>query len=80
MHASLTKLTNALSFYRSKIMILDHQIILVESKTFWSSPNYFGKVQIIKSSPEKFNLNLTKMIWTQPKRFGPDQNNLDSPK
>ena len=49
------------------------QIILVEygSNSFWSDPNHIGQVQIIKNSPEKSNLNLTKIIWTQPKRFGP---------
>ena len=26
------------------------------------------------------NWNLTKMIWTRPKQFGPDQNNLGGPK
>ena len=29
-------------------------------------------------SPEKTDLNPTKMIWTPPKRFGPNQNNLYS--
>ena len=66
------------------------QIILVEYKLFWTGPihfgrvqiilEWFGQVQIVKSSPEKSNLNLTKMIWTQPKLFGPDQNNLDGSK
>ena len=37
----------------------------------WLGRNRFGQVQIIKSSPEKSNLNLTKMIWTRPKQFGP---------
>ena len=46
---------------------------MVESRL---STNRFGQVQIIKISLEKFNLNLTKIIWTQPKPFGPDQNNL----
>jgi hypothetical protein len=44
------------------------------------SPNHFGQVQIIKISPEKSNLNLTKMIWTPPNQFVLVQNNLDSPK
>ena len=43
---------------------------------FWLGPNHFGQVQIIKIIPEKSNLNLTQMIWTQPKQFAPDQNNL----
>ena len=33
-------------------------------------PNHFGQVQIIKISQEKYNSNLTKIIWTC-------QNNLD---
>ena len=39
-------------------------------------PYHFGQVQIIKISPEKSNLNQTKMIWTQPKQYEPDQHNL----
>ena len=77
---------NALSFYWSK-MILDHPnnfgrvpIVLERSHLFWWGPNHFGQVQIIKINTEKSNLNMTKMIWTRPKRFGPDQNNLDCPK
>ena len=74
--------TYALSFYGSKF-ILDHPnhfgqapIVLDESNSFWSGPNHFGQIQIIKIIPEKSILNLTKMIWTQPKQFGPDHNNL----
>ena len=51
----------ALSFYGSK-MILTVQIILVEYLSFWTGPNHFGQVQIIKISPEKSNLSLTQMI------------------
>ena len=47
---------------------------------FWTGPNHFGQVQIIKISPEKSNLTLTKMLWTRPKRFGPDQNDWYSTK
>ena len=47
-----------------------------KSNSFWSGPNNFGQVQIIKISPEKYNLNLTKMIWSLPKQFGPYQNNF----
>ena len=43
---------------------------------FRRCPNHFGQVQITKINSEKPNLNMTKMIWTRPKRFGPDQNNL----
>ena len=52
-------------------------MVLNRSNLFWSDPNHFDQFQIIKISPEKSNLNLTKMIWTQPKQVGPDQNNLD---
>ena len=37
--------------------------------------NHFGQVQIIKISPEL--TNLTKTIWTWPKLFGTDKNDLD---
>ena len=54
-----------------------NQIILVEYQLFWTGPICFGRVQIIldrsklqKNSPEKSNLNLTKMIWTLSKQFG----------
>ena len=63
------------------------QIVLDGYKLFWSGPirfgqaqiilDRFGQVQIIKISPEKSNLNLTKMIWTRPKQFLHVQNNLD---
>ena len=56
------------------------QFVLGGSNSFWSGPNNFGKVQIIKYSPEKCYLNLIKIIWTQPKRFGPNQNNFGGPK
>ena len=55
-------------------------MVLDWTNSFWSGAHHFGQVQIIKISPEKSNLNLTKMIWTSPKRIGPDQNNLDGPK
>jgi hypothetical protein len=45
----------------------------VEYQSFWNDPNY-------RISPEKYNLNLTKMIWTQLNQFVPVQNNLDGPK
>ena len=50
--------------------------VLVGSNSFWSGPNHYGQVPIIKVSLEKSNLNLTKIMWPQPKQFGPDQNNL----
>ena len=58
------------------LVLLWVQIDFGPSKSFWSSTNHFGQVQIIKISPEKSNLNLTKRIWTRPKQLGPDQNNL----
>ena len=79
-------LTYVLSFYGSK-MILDCPnnfgqvpIILDGSDLFWSGPNHFRQVQIIKLCPAKSNLNMTKMIWTWPKQFVFFQNNLDGPK
>jgi hypothetical protein len=51
-------------------------IVLDKSNSFWSGPNHFRQVQIIKISPEKYNLNLPKMICTQPKQFAQVQNNL----
>ena len=63
----------ALSFYGTKI-ILDRPnnfgrvpIVLDGSNSFWSGPNHFGQVQIIKISPENSNVKLTKMIWTRQK-------------
>ena len=55
-------------------------IVLDRHNSFLSGPNNFEQVQIIKISPEKSNLNLTKTIWTRPKQFVPVQNNLDCPK
>ena len=63
-----TNETNALSLYGSK-MILERPnhfgqvpIVLDGPNLYWSDTNHFGQVQIIKISPEKSNLNLTKMI------------------
>ena len=70
---------NALSFYESK-MILSHPnpfgrvpIVLDGSNLFWWRPNHFGKVQIIKISSKKVNLNMTKLFG--PKTFWMVQNN-----
>ena len=69
----------ALSFYGSK-MILNRPnnfgqvpIVLEGSNLFLLGPNNFRQVSIlhIKISSEK-----SKIIWTQPKRIGPNQNNL----
>ena len=63
----------ALSLYRFK-MVLDRpncfgwiQIVLVGSKSFWSGPNHFGQVQIRFLLTNFYNLDLVKMICTQPK-------------
>ena len=50
------------------------QIILVEYQLFCTNPIRFGRVQIIKISPEKYNLDPTKTIWTLPKQIVPVQN------
>ena len=55
-------------------------IVSNSSNLFWLGPNHFGQVQIIKISQEKSNLTLTKMLWTRPKGFGPDQINWYSTK
>ena len=47
------------------------QIVLVRSKSFWSGPNHFGKVQIRLFWINFYNLDLCKMIRTRPKWFGP---------
>ena len=74
------KYTNALSFYSSK-MTLDCPnhfgrvpIVLVGSKSFWSGPKHFGQGQIRLFWANFYNLDLTKMIWTQPKQIRPVQN------
>ena len=51
------------------------QIVLVMSKLFCSVPNYFCQVQIRLFGTIFYNLDLFKMIWTQPKRIGPIQYN-----
>ena len=60
--------------FRVENYLVKYQIGLGGTNLFWSGSNNFGQVQIIKISPEKSNLNLTKIIWTRPKRFGPNQN------
>ena len=67
--------TNALSFYRSK-MILDSpncfgrvQVVLVGSKSFWLDTNHFGQVQIRLLWTKFCNLDLSKTIGTRPKWF-----------
>ena len=52
------------------------QIILVGYQTFWMGPIHFNQVQIKQISPEKSDLNLTKIVWTRPKQIVLDQNNL----
>ena len=46
------------------------QIILVEYQLFWRVQIILEISKLIKLVLKKSNLNLTKMIWTQPKRFG----------
>ena len=73
MTASKSMRSNALTFYRSK-MILDGPIF------FWIGTNCFGWVQIILF---RFKLDFSGqnfVIFTCPKCLGPNQNDLDSPK
>ena len=43
------------------------QIVLVRCKLFWSDPNHFDQVQIRLFWDNFYNLDLSKMIWTQTK-------------
>ena len=59
----------------------------VKYKQFWSGTNNFGHVQIRLLWTNFYNLDLSKMIWTQPKCIEPVQkqlvvniNNLDQSK
>ena len=70
----------ALSLYRSK-MILDGpncfrrvQFVLVGLKLFWSGPNHWSGLNYTFLD-QLYNLDLSKMIWTPPKRIGFVQNN-----
>ena len=56
------------------------QIDLVMSKLFWSGLNHFGQVQIKLFWTNFYKLNLSEMIWTQPKQLVLDQNDLAGPK
>ena len=56
------------------------QIVLVMSKPFWSGPNHFGQVQIRLFWTIFYNLDLSKISWTRPKRIGPAQNDWYSTK
>ena len=51
------------------------QIVLVGYKSFWSGPNHFCQVQIRLFWTDFYNLDLSKMIWTQRKQIGLVQNN-----
>ena len=53
------------------------QILLVRFKSFWLDLN---QVQIRLFWTNFYNLDLSKMIWTQPKQIGPVQNNWYSTK
>ena len=68
-------------------MILDRQncfgrvqIVLLGSKLVWSGPNHFGQFQIRLFWTNFYNLDLSKMIWTRPKRIEPTQNDWCSTK
>ena len=67
--------TNALSFYRSKI-ILDRPNYFGWVRIVLDGSNSYGRVQIIIISPEKLfgpdqnNLDMTKTIWTVQNHFG----------
>ena len=52
-------------------------ISLLKVQQYSQKRNHFVQVQIIKISPEESNLNLTKIIWTQPKQFGRSKIILD---
>ena len=52
------------------------QIILVEYKLFGTNPICYGRVQIILNRSKLLKLVQKNIIWTQPKWFGPDQNDL----
>ena len=56
--------------------ILAVQIVLVRSKSFWSGPNRV-QVQIRLLWTNFYNLDLSKMIWTHPKQWVLEQNDLD---
>ena len=65
---------------RHKIIAIYHHFLpcpFIGPKLFWTGTNTFGQVQIIKISPEKSNLNLSKMICTRPKLHWPVQIFLD---
>ena len=63
-------------FWSVQIIFGRVPIVWLRSNSFWSGPNHYGQVQIIRISLEKSNLNLTKILWPRPKKFGPNQNNL----
>ena len=50
------------------------------SKLFWTGTNCFGQVQIRLFWTIFYNLNLSKMNQTHPKRLVLDQNYLEGPK
>ena len=52
----------------------------MDPKWFWTSPVDFGRVQIIKISPEKCYLNLQQNPLDPIKTNSSIQNNLDGPK
>ena len=57
------------TYFSSKVKV--YALSFYRSKLFWSGPNYFGQVKIRIFF---YNLDPTKMIWTQSKRIGLDKN------
>ena len=56
------------------------QIILDGYKLFWLGLNHFGQVQIRFLLTNFYDLDLSKMIWTQSKQIGHVQNDWCSTK
>ena len=52
------------------------QIILVEYQSFWAGSIHFGWIQIILGRSKSKKLVQKSLIWTWPKWFGPNQNDL----
>ena len=50
---------------------LTFKIVLVGSILLWSGPYHFGQVQIRLFWTNFYNLDLSKMVGTRPKLFGP---------
>ena len=55
-------------------------LVLVGYKSFWLGTNHFSQVQIRLFWTNFYNLDLSKMIWIQPKGIGSVQNDWYSTK